>query len=153
MVISCSFAMKSLILIVDFLDVDTTRFYITLLIIFIVGFRSGLITMDDLDVTEELSTANGTLPDGIYAHDTSFYFCCRDDGKLDVPIVLPKERPFILFVDSSADACQEVRGKKLMITRYKLVKWLIVAKRSNETAVLIATMKMGEPNMKNKEQQ
>jgi hypothetical protein len=30
---------------------------------------------------------------------------------------------------------------------------LIVAKRSNETAVLIATMKMGEPNMKNKEQQ
>lgn len=73
-------------------------------------FRPGLITMDDLDVTEELSTANGTLPDGIYSHDTSFYFCCRDDGKLDVPIVLPKERPFILFVDSSADKCQEVRG-------------------------------------------
>lgn len=85
---------------------------------FIIGFRPGLITMDDLDVTEELSTANGTLPDGIYSHDTSFYFCCRDDGKLDVPIVLPKERPFILFVDSSADKCQEVRGEQLTITLF-----------------------------------
>ncbi|XP_071172682.1 uncharacterized protein [Mytilus edulis] len=74
------------------------------------GFQEGYITMDDVDKFENLSTTNGSLPDGSYKKDTTFYFCCRNDGDTEVPLVLPKERPFILFMGSKADDCQQVRG-------------------------------------------
>ncbi|OWF50336.1 uncharacterized protein LOC110450530 [Mizuhopecten yessoensis] len=74
------------------------------------GFKDGYIEMDDLNGFEALSNTKGTVPDGEYHRNTGFYFCCRSDGDLDVPIVLPKELPFSLFMASKADDCQTVRG-------------------------------------------
>lgn len=67
--------------------------------------------MDDLNGFERLSSTTGAVADGYYAKNTGFYFCCRNDGDIDIPIILPKEMPFSLFMESGADDCQTVRGK------------------------------------------
>lgn len=60
---------------------------------------------------DELSKnfVHGTVPSGVYTKSkTTIYFCCREDGKADVPIKLPRERPFYLF--QFGDECQKVEG-------------------------------------------
>ncbi|XP_069113150.1 uncharacterized protein [Argopecten irradians] len=74
------------------------------------GFKQGYVEMDDLNGYESLSYVKGVVPDGEYKKNTGFYFCCRSDGDIDVPIVLPKEKPFALFMADKADDCQTVRG-------------------------------------------
>ena len=48
----------------------------------------------------------GTLPDGVYNRNTRIYFCCRNDGPADLPIVLPTTVPFYLL--KFGDQCQQV---------------------------------------------
>ncbi|XP_060084174.1 uncharacterized protein LOC132563432 [Ylistrum balloti] len=74
------------------------------------GFHEGYVEMDDLNGFELLNYVNGTVPDGKYKTNTGFDFCCRTDGDIDTPIILPKELPFALFMASEADDCQTVRG-------------------------------------------
>lgn len=50
----------------------------------------------------------GSLPDGSYNHYTTIYFCCRSDGFYENPILLPTDKPFILFANSLE--CQQVYG-------------------------------------------
>ncbi|XP_048737411.2 uncharacterized protein LOC125652337 [Ostrea edulis] len=74
------------------------------------GFQDGFIGMDDLNGLEFMQTMNGSVPDGVYDKDTGFFFCCRFDGDIDNPIVLPKDEPFVLFKANGSTDCQSVRG-------------------------------------------
>ncbi|KAJ8303134.1 hypothetical protein KUTeg_019530 [Tegillarca granosa] len=76
------------------------------------GFESGVVKFDDRTrgVPYDLTTYPDWLPDGFYMGDTVLTFCCRSDGKVEEPIILPKEHPFVLFMVSGSNECQEVRG-------------------------------------------
>jgi hypothetical protein len=75
------------------------------------GFQVGYIGMDDLNGLEFMQTVNGSVPDGMYDKDTGFFFCCRFDGDIETPIILPKEEPFVLFKANGSTDCQSVRGR------------------------------------------
>ena len=64
---------------------------------------------DDADI-DNLNACNGTLPDGKFDDDTMFYYCCRSDGSLYEPIVLPSDQPFQLLLGKYEEQCQEVAG-------------------------------------------
>merc|ERR1711962_254194 len=78
------------------------------------GFTNGSITWDDVDFY--IHDANhGMLPDGIFGDensddgsDTTYIYCCRNDGSPDHEITLPTTRPFYLFRHSNS--CQKVSG-------------------------------------------
>ncbi|KAI1285100.1 putative G-protein coupled receptor [Halotydeus destructor] len=78
------------------------------------GFQTGAITWMDkkMNATSELlsrSNVSGSVPSGVYTkHNTTINFCCREDGKADVPIKLPRDRPFYLF--KHGEECQKVEG-------------------------------------------
>ena len=77
------------------------------------GFTMGSITWFDKGnsslPSESRNYVKGTLPKGIYTkYNTTIYFCCREDGNPDIPIQLPKDRPFYLF--QYGDECQKVEG-------------------------------------------
>ncbi|XP_078363220.1 uncharacterized protein LOC144647310 [Oculina patagonica] len=69
--------------------------------------NEGLIFWDDEDSNNQ-NTVGGTLPDGIYNHDTSISFCCRTDGDKSDPMVLPVSKPFYLLAYGSSE-CQQVK--------------------------------------------
>ncbi|RWS29721.1 relaxin receptor-like protein [Leptotrombidium deliense] len=73
-------------------------------------FQSGAITWWDKKLnSSSRSFVNGTLPKGVYnQHNTTIYFCCREDGNPDMPIKLPTETPFYLL--QFGEKCQEVEG-------------------------------------------
>lgn len=73
-------------------------------------FHEGFILMDDLNGLEFMQSVNGSVPDGVYDKDTGFFFCCRSDGDVETPIVLPKDQPFVLFMANGSTECQSVRG-------------------------------------------
>lgn len=83
-------------------------------IIFWTEFHEGFILMDDLNGLEFMQSVNGSVPDGVYDKDTGFFFCCRSDGDVETPIVLPKDQPFVLFMANGSTECQSVRGKQLV---------------------------------------
>ena len=77
------------------------------------GFQEGNIYWDD----EDSNNANfraGAVPAGNYGRDTRIFYCCRSDGDINVPIVLPTERPFFLMRQSAA-GCQLVAGMSVSL--------------------------------------
>ena len=68
----------------------------------------GFIYWDDED-SNNRNSIEGTLPDGIYNHDTKIFFCCRTDGNKSDPIILPVSKPFYLLAYGSSE-CQQVKG-------------------------------------------
>ena len=77
--------------------------------------------MDDLNGLEFMQNVNGSVPDGVYDTDTGFFFCCRSDGEIETPIVLPKDQPFVLFMANGSTDCQSVRGRsQLLITLHHI---------------------------------
>ncbi|KAL4234548.1 hypothetical protein ACF0H5_006189 [Mactra antiquata] len=75
------------------------------------GFSDGYLMFDDKERNNStVSTTSGDLPDGDYGPDTGLYFCCRKDGSVHTPLVLPKEENFVLFMNKGETACQNVRG-------------------------------------------
>ncbi|XP_053376021.1 uncharacterized protein LOC123535471 [Mercenaria mercenaria] len=71
------------------------------------GFTSGYIFWDDEDLHND-NAKWGTLPDGTYDKNTKMYYCCRNDGSPQIPLLLPTERPFALVRYGSK--CQSVHG-------------------------------------------
>ena len=74
------------------------------------GFRHGSIYWDDDDDSNS-NRRYGELPDGRYGRDTLIEYCCRTDGSVDTPIILPTNQPFTLFPYQSEN-CQRVSGMK-----------------------------------------
>ena len=79
------------------------------------GFQSGSITWFDKSHNNQISKLNmfnsfqGYVPSGLYTtHNTTINFCCREDGNPEIPIRLPKTRPFYLL--QHGQICQEVEG-------------------------------------------
>lgn len=72
-----------------------------------ISLTSGYIKWDDEDSNNK-NNKTGTLPDGVYDHNTKIYFCCRTDGDKNTPISLPTRKPFFLLGFDSAE-CQQVK--------------------------------------------
>ena len=88
--------------------------------LFCSGFTEGYMVHDDNnDYYENWNTANGTLPDGEFDEDTMFYYCCRSDGSVYAPIVLPSGQPFQLLLGKYEEQCQAVAGRSCPALHYK----------------------------------
>ena len=72
------------------------------------GFTEGSIYWDDED-TSNANSVSGFLPTGTYGRDTKIYYCCRNDGSIYTPMVLPAEVQFFLYQYDSR-GCQRVAG-------------------------------------------
>ncbi|CAH3166652.1 unnamed protein product [Porites evermanni] len=72
-----------------------------------INLTSGYIKWDDEDHNNS-NNKTGTLPDGVYDHNTKIEFCCRTDGDKNNPISLPTLKPFFLLAFDSAE-CQQVK--------------------------------------------
>lgn len=71
------------------------------------GMISGSLLWDDENgVNGSKNFRNGTLPKGVYNHDTKIFFCCQISGSYNVPIELPTDKPFYLL--AFRPHCQEV---------------------------------------------
>ncbi|XP_078571562.1 uncharacterized protein LOC144859147 [Branchiostoma floridae x Branchiostoma japonicum] len=81
------------------------------------GFQSGWLFWDDED-DDNKNSVGGELPDGNYDRDTMIRYCCRSDGNVDTPIVLPNRKPFYLF--RFKGGCQQV---KHMSVREEWFRW------------------------------
>ena len=68
----------------------------------------GFILWDD-ENDNNRNSIGGTLPDGIYNHDTNISFCCRTDGTKSDAMLLPVNKPFYLLAYDSSE-CQRVEG-------------------------------------------
>ena len=73
------------------------------------GLTQGYVHWDDEDENNSNDKA-GTLPGGIknYPYDTEILFCCRKDGEINDPVLLPSKDPFFLLAYESAE-CQMVK--------------------------------------------
>ena len=72
------------------------------------GFTEGVVFWDDENYYS-YSITGRVVPSGKYDCDTRIYYCCRSDGSIDTPIVLPTAKPFYLL-RQSVDGCQQVQG-------------------------------------------
>ena len=81
------------------------------------GFTEGVVFWDDDN--EGSNIVSGAIPYGKYECDTRIHYCCRSDGSIDTPIVLPTAKPFSLL-RQSADGCQQVQGMNVT------VEWLFM---------------------------
>ncbi|XP_050416954.2 uncharacterized protein LOC126830600 [Patella vulgata] len=81
------------------------------------GFQSGSIFWDDND-TRNHNFQGGTVPDGQYDADTRIDFCCRQDALPTHEILLPTEKPFILF--KYTRECQHIKD---MVVREEYIVW------------------------------
>ncbi|CAL4081312.1 unnamed protein product [Meganyctiphanes norvegica] len=70
-------------------------------------FGEGSIYFDDEDHKNK-NGYGGTLPSGGYDKNTSYRYCCKNDGDPDIEILLPTTHDFFLFPHSSG--CQRVYG-------------------------------------------
>ncbi|XP_014678402.1 PREDICTED: uncharacterized protein LOC106818189 [Priapulus caudatus] len=71
------------------------------------GFRDGWIKFDDEDSFNS-NHVSGEVPHGTYDHNTLIWYCCKTQGFHDVPMQLPRHKPFYLF--KHGDRCQQVAG-------------------------------------------
>jgi len=73
------------------------------------GLTQGYVYWDDDDENNS-NAKGGTIPGGVngYIHDTQIRFCCRKDGDINDPVLLPSKTPFFLLAYESAD-CQMVK--------------------------------------------
>ena len=67
---------------------------------------SGYIYWDDEDDSNH-NEVSGTVPSGVYGHNTRIYYCCMTNGQAADPITLPTYSPFYLFPFIAQ--CQEVQ--------------------------------------------
>ena len=66
---------------------------------------------------------DGTLPrfNSFFSGSVRFYFCCRCDGNINTPIILPREKEFYLMTHHVAgNSCQLVEG---MDVRVEYIQW------------------------------
>ncbi|XP_055329626.1 uncharacterized protein LOC129582203 [Paramacrobiotus metropolitanus] len=84
------------------------------------GFHWSVVGLDDVGTPLRRARPRGFLPTGEYLPDfTRYYFCCRNDSAPGNPVVLPTQRPFILFPLGGHCACQEVVGMRArMVSLY-----------------------------------
>ncbi|XP_071106480.1 uncharacterized protein [Haliotis cracherodii] len=74
------------------------------------GFEEGFVEMNNHECNATNVTV-GVLPDGNYTCTTTrMEFCCRYDGEIERPIVLPAKHQFVLFMANNESECQQVRG-------------------------------------------
>lgn len=74
------------------------------------GFSTGFIFWDDEDEANSNSISGpGVVPSGKFGCSTLVDYCCRSDGAIATPIVLPTATPFYLL-QQSVDGCQQVAG-------------------------------------------
>lgn len=73
------------------------------------GFSEGGLLYENTHPSP-ISDCNGTLPDGIYDNNTRMEFCCRNDGGVNEPIILPTSSPFVLYKRADTSDCQRVKG-------------------------------------------
>lgn len=71
------------------------------------GFFSGYRHWDDEDSNNE-NSLQLPVPDGNYDRNTRINYCCRSDGDVNKPILLPTRRSFILY--RYGGTCQKVLG-------------------------------------------
>jgi len=73
------------------------------------GMKKGHVFWDD-DNTNNSNAKGGTLPGKIteYTVNTEIRFCCRIDGEINDPVLLPSKTPFFLLAYGSAE-CQMVK--------------------------------------------
>ncbi|XP_053374836.1 uncharacterized protein LOC128547130 [Mercenaria mercenaria] len=81
------------------------------------GFSTGYVFWDDEDLNNG-NAKGGTLPDGTYDKNTRIYYCCRNDGSPQTPLLLPTQRPFVLV--RYGRICQSVHG---MHVRDVFIHW------------------------------
>ncbi|XP_041365770.1 uncharacterized protein LOC121380846 [Gigantopelta aegis] len=70
------------------------------------GFTSGEITVSGMK--GGANSHSGTVPGGMFGDDTTFNYCCRQDGITYDPILLPTEHSFAMY--PAFEGCQEVEG-------------------------------------------
>ena len=73
------------------------------------GLTKGYAYWDDNNENNS-NGKGGTLPGGVngHIHDTQIRFCCRKDGDINDPVLLPSKTPFFLLAYGSAE-CQMVK--------------------------------------------
>ena len=87
------------------------------MILFSVGLKEGYIKWDDENFKNH-NSYSGTLPDGTYDRNTVLWYCCRSDGFPTNEIILPTDKPFVLF-KSNSHQCQKVRGMRVTEEYFK----------------------------------
>ena len=72
------------------------------------GMLSGSVLWDDENGAngKNGNLKFGTIPDGVYNHDTKIFFCCHVSGLYLNPVELPIDKPFYLIAFRAR--CQEV---------------------------------------------
>jgi len=72
-------------------------------------WKSGRITHDDENTNNRNSNSGPkSRPAGLFNQDkTSYDYCCRDDGDVDTPILLPATTPFYMY-QYTVNKCQKV---------------------------------------------
>jgi len=69
-------------------------------------FKTGTIRWDD-ENDNNANTKTGAMPNGLYTQEyTQLEFCCRNDGDVKTPMLLPAFSPFYLY--SFSGKCQKV---------------------------------------------
>ena len=93
------------------------------------GFSDGSVYWDDQDHSN-FNSVSGVAPSGEYGCETLIYFCCRSDGPITTPIVLPTARPFYLWRQSAA-GCQQVQNMNVTL------EWVVTDDENdiNENAI------------------
>ena len=75
------------------------------------NFNGGSITWNDHKskiLRKSLNKKWSILPDGIYDKNTHIEYCCRSDGSVSDPMLLPDMDPFVLY--RYGGKCQKVDG-------------------------------------------
>ncbi|XP_074643369.1 uncharacterized protein LOC141900388 [Tubulanus polymorphus] len=78
-----------------------------------IGFNESTVKWKDALVNSR-NSIGGILPEGVYnTNSTDISYCCRNDGDVNKPIVLPNEHPFYLLARAQIERCQQVYGMHL----------------------------------------
>lgn len=72
------------------------------------GFYGGYIHWDDED--NNINGKQYPIPDGNYDRNTGINYCCRSDGNITEPMLLPPNKAFALYRYDGA--CQKVLGMR-----------------------------------------
>ena len=73
------------------------------------GFYGGYIHWDNED-SNNINAKQDPIPDGNYDCNTRIYYCCRSDGNVNKPMLLPPKKVFALY--RFGGTCQKVLGMR-----------------------------------------
>ena len=69
----------------------------------------------EIGTNPSANVGEGVLPDiDVNTYSVKFYYCCRKDGILTLPVDFPNTKPFVLLQRSSA-GCQQVKGESTLL--------------------------------------